>query len=207
MICSWPYYFSGSRLSERAFASPGSHRRAFQGAAGKRAPASPAFLALALGFAIAAVPVFLEAGRAIASDVYYGRVERVIDGDTISLLTNDYERLRVRLYGIDTPEKGQSWGKAATSALSGLIAGREVRVVVEDVDRYGRQVGLIYLDGQNVNHWMVAQGHAWVYDRYCVLRSVCKAFMEAQEDASEAGAGLWGDPRAVPPWEYRRGRR
>ena len=122
-------------------------------------------------------------------------------------MTHDYERLRVRLYGIDTPEKGQIWGKEATAALSSQIAGRVVEVVVEDVDRYSRQVGIIFMGDLNVNLWMVSRGHAWVYERYCVLRDVCRDMSLAQDKARAEGLGLWGLPEAVAPWDYRRGKR
>jgi endonuclease YncB( thermonuclease family) len=147
---------------------------------------------------------FLGVFGAQASDVYYGRVDRVIDGDTVSLLTRDYERLRVRLYGIDTPEKNQTWGPQATKALSAILAGQEVEVVVEDVDRFSRQVGIIFLDGLNVNLKMVFDGHAWVYEHYCVRWDVCQEMLKAQDQARAAGRGLWGQPEAVAPWDHRR---
>lgn len=155
-----------------------------------------------LALALAIIPM----GAAGASDVYRGHVERVIDGDTISLLTNDYERLRVRLYGVDAPEKNQEWGPQSTGALSAKIAGREVEVIVEDVDRYSRQVGIIFLDGENVNLWLVSKGHAWIYERYCVLADVCRAMSEAQNKAQALGVGLWSMPAPKPPWEHRRRR-
>jgi endonuclease YncB( thermonuclease family) len=145
-----------------------------------------------------------SAQAAEGAEIWRGVVERVVDGDTVSLLTGDYERLRIRLYGVDAPERGQEGGGESTRALTRLIGGREVEVVVEDVDRYGRQVGLIYLDGENVNLQLVAEGHAWVYDRYCVRRDVCGAMAEAQRRARSQGLGVWGEPDPVPPWEHRR---
>jgi endonuclease YncB( thermonuclease family) len=160
----------------------------------------PALLAAALMAALWA------AAPAAAQDRYAGRVDRVIDGDTISVLTTDYERIRVRLYGIDAPERGQEGGPASTAALSSMLAGRQVEVEVHDIDRYSRQVAVVFLGGRNVNLEMVRQGHAWVYDRYCKLPGVCREMARAQGLAKSEGKGLWGRPGAVPPWDHRRRR-
>ncbi|MDR0621272.1 MAG: thermonuclease family protein, partial [Deltaproteobacteria bacterium] len=117
--------------------------------------------------------------RLAAQEIYQGSVERVVDGDTVQLLTDDYERVRVRLYGIDAPEKDQEGGDQSLAALKVLIEGRRVRVDVLDVDRYSRLVGLIYLDGDLANLRMIEKGLAWVYDQYCKSKEVCQRFREA----------------------------
>jgi endonuclease YncB( thermonuclease family) len=149
---------------------------------------------------------FIQVPALAADDRYEGRAERVIDGDTVSVMTTGYERIRVRLYGIDAPEKNQSGGQESMRALKDLIENRDIEVVVLDIDRYSRQVGLIYLDGKSINLEMVAQGQAWVYDRYCKDNNVCPGFRKAQSDAQRDHLGLWSDPNAVPPWDHRRGR-
>jgi endonuclease YncB( thermonuclease family) len=171
-------------------------------AAARLAGLSAPRLALAL-----ALLALLAAWPASAADIYHGQVERIIDGDTVSVLTTDYERLRVRLYGIDTPEGKQAWGGNARQALASMIDGRDVELQVEDVDRYSRQVGLIWLDGVNINLRLVEEGHAWVYERYCKIRDVCRAMGEAQRRARSQGLGLWADPDPVAPWDFRRGGR
>jgi endonuclease YncB( thermonuclease family) len=146
------------------------------------------------------------AGAASAGDVSQGQVERVIDGDTISVLTTGYERLRVRLYGIDTPERGQAWGAEATAALRGMVDGREVELDVLDVDRYSRQVAVVTTAGQgeNINLRLVQEGHAWVYGRYCEVADLCRLMAQAEEEARSRGAGLWSQPEPEAPWDYRR---
>ncbi|MDR2367840.1 MAG: thermonuclease family protein [Deltaproteobacteria bacterium] len=143
----------------------------------------------------------------MAGDIYEGKVERVVDGDTVQFLTDDYERVRVRLYGIDAPEKDQEGGARSLEALKGLIDGRRVTVDVLDVDRYSRLVGVIYLDGDSVNQEMVAQGQAWVYDSYCKSAAVCQKLRAAQNIAKGASLGVWANPSATPPWEHRRNKR
>ncbi|MDR3134801.1 MAG: thermonuclease family protein [Deltaproteobacteria bacterium] len=143
------------------------------------------------------------ASQAKAGDFYKGRVERVADGDTIQLLTSDYERVRVRLYGIDAPEKDQEGGDQSLLALKNLIDGQEVTVDVLDVDQYSRLVGLIYLGDLSVSLAMVEQGEAWVYDQYCKAKEVCQGFRAAQAKARSSNIGLWANPSAKPPWEHR----
>ncbi|MDR0356528.1 MAG: thermonuclease family protein [Deltaproteobacteria bacterium] len=139
-----------------------------------------------------------------AEEIYFGTVERVVDGDTIAFLTQDFERVRVRLYGIDAPEKNQSGGPESSQALKALIEGKSAEVRVLDVDRYNRLVGLIYLNGQSVNLALVADGHAWVYKRHCRSKEICREMTQAESIAKDEGRGLWAEPNPVPPWDHRR---
>lgn len=164
-----------------------------------------AFVSFAALAALALLGLFF-ASPLLAGDLYEGRVERVVDGDTIQLLTGDYERVRVRLYGIDAPEKNQDGGQASLAALKNLIEGRLVTVDVLDVDRYSRLVGLIYLDGESISQTMIALGQAWVYEAYCKVK-VCQDFRAAQGQARRDKLGLWADPDPRPPWEHRRSKR
>ena len=134
-------------------------------------------------------------------DIPYGavehRVKRIVDGDTVHLR----DGTKVRLHGIDTPERDQPYGKQATRQLDRLI-GSKVYVVEKDVDRYGRLIGVIYTpEGVNVNLEMVCGGHAWWYSRYA--RSD-RALADCQDEAKEAGLGLWASNDPIAPWEWRR---
>ncbi|MDR2442606.1 MAG: thermonuclease family protein [Deltaproteobacteria bacterium] len=146
-------------------------------------------------------------GEPEVKESYTGHVERIIDGDTVSILTTDYERLRVRLYGIDAPEGGQDWGDESRDALSDMVSGRLVKIEIEDIDRYNRMVATIIFNDELINHKMVAAGHAWVYDRYCIRKDICQPMKEAERIAKENGMGLWFDPEAMPPWEFRSSKR
>ena len=134
-------------------------------------------------------------------DIPYGavehRVKRIVDGDTVYLK----DGTKVRLHGIDTPERDQPYGKQATRNLDKLI-GRTVFVVERDTDRYGRLVGTLYTpEGVNVNLEMVCNGSAWWYSRYAKNN---RAMASCQGEAKEAGLGLWADDDPMPPWEWRR---
>jgi endonuclease YncB( thermonuclease family) len=103
---------------------------------------------------------------ALAASELSGEVVGVTDGDTLTLLTPDHHQTRVRLADIDTPERGQPYGGRAREALGALAFRRQVRVVVEDTDRYGRSVGRVYAGAADVNAEMVRRGAAWVYPQY-----------------------------------------
>ena len=133
-----------------------------------------------------------------------GRVVKVTDGDTITILDADQIQHKVRLYGIDTPEYKQPYSRAAKKVLSDLVAGEGVGVNVKDTDRYGRTVGVVYKGNVNVSLEMVKSGYAWWYKKYAPFSDELR---EAEQRAKAEGLGLWADPNAIPPWEWRRGTR
>lgn len=157
-------------------------------------PAERAAVALALA-------VLLGAAGAHA-EFFDGRVVRVFDGDTIELRVGDETR-RVRLAGIDAPERGQPWAERSRQALSARVFGREVRINAVDTDSHGRTVGEVYADGVCVGCELVRDGHAWVYRRY----SDDPVLLDLERQAREARRGVWALPesQAVPPWEWRHG--
>ncbi len=151
---------------------------------------------------IPTLPLFLSyalfATPALAAD-FTGRVVGVSDGDTITVLHNGTGE-RIRLHGIDCPEKRQAFGNRAKQFTSTLVFGNTVTVQVLDRDRYGRTVGVVLLpDGRSLNHELVRAGLAWMYPRYTNDQSLS----DLEEEARVARRGLWADPHAVPPWEWR----
>jgi endonuclease YncB( thermonuclease family) len=145
----------------------------------------------------------------IAEDSWSGKVVKVADGDTITVLHNGRGE-RVRLYGIDTPEKGQDFWRRAKAFTADRVAGKVVTVVPLDVDRYGRTVGLVYPGGEgqsvSVNEELVANGLAWVFLRYC-HEGFCGSWTELEGKAQQAQIGLWALPDPVSPWDFRGGRK
>ena len=134
-----------------------------------------------------------------------GKVVGISDGDTFTLLTTDKQQVKVRLSEIDAPEKAQPFGNRSRQALSNLIFSKDVLVVQDDIDRYGRLVGQVYVNGLHVNRKMVQEGMAWVYRRYMKDETL----LQDELAAREAKRGLWSLPSTeqVPPWEWRRGER
>ena len=130
------------------------------------------------------------------------QVIKVLDGATIVVLHSGVEE-RVRLYGIETPEKSQEYGQQAKSLTIALIAGRNVEVKTVTADRYGRTVGLVSVDGQSLNQLIVQNGYAWVYRQYCAKR-ICYDWQKLEKEARRHKKGLWAGSNNVPPWEYRK---
>lgn len=134
---------------------------------------------------------------------YTGKVVGIADGDTFTLLTKDKQQIKVRLSEIDAPEKAQPFGTRSRQTLSDLIFAKNVWVLEEDVDRYGRLVGHVYVNGAHINRKMVQDGMAWVYRQYMKDETLLQDELEAKE----AKRGLWSLPSTdqVPPWEWRKG--
>lgn len=131
------------------------------------------------------------------------RVVGVPDGDTLTVLRDGRTQVKVRLWGIDAPETGQPFGSRAKQAASELAFGKAVKILPRDTDRYGRTVAEVILpDGQSLNREMVRQGYAWHYVKYAPYDRDL-AGLEAR--ARAAKVGLWSQPGAVPPWEWRKG--
>jgi len=127
-----------------------------------------------------------------------GVVRAISDGDTCHVLI-DGVSTRVRLAEIDAPEKAQPFGRRAEQALRELVWKREVTVSWSEVDRYGRPIVQITVDGHSVNAELVRQGYAWVYVRY----SSNAQLVALQAEAKKEGRGLWADAHPIPPWEWR----
>jgi endonuclease YncB( thermonuclease family) len=136
-----------------------------------------------------------------------GEVVGITDGDTITVLNSETMKdMKIRLYGIDTPERGQAFSKKAKQFTSKLVYGKVVEVHRMDTDRYGRTVALVSVDKQLLNKELVKAGLAWVYDRYC-SEPICESWGNFQLRAKIDKRGLWADPNPIPPWEFRRKKR
>ncbi|EPK5159237.1 thermonuclease family protein [Klebsiella pneumoniae] len=131
----------------------------------------------------------------------HGRVVRVLDGDTIEVLQATSERNRIRLSGIDAPEKKQAFGQRSRQFLSSRLAQQPVTITGDETDRYGRLLGTVWLNGQDVNALQVQNGMAWAY-RYKGKASN-PAYLVVEKEARKQKKGLWTDPDPVEPWKWR----
>ncbi len=138
-----------------------------------------------------------------------GRVVGVTDGDTITVLDADKVQHKIRLSGIDAPEKKQAFGNRSKESLSDLAFDKTVTVETDKRDKYGRQVGKVLVNGQDVNLVQVERGMAWFYRQYQREQSPNdQRLYEATEDAARADKrGLWRDADPVPPWVWRRAKK
>ena len=149
---------------------------------------------------IASILVLLFSTGNFAQD-FTGRVVSISDGDTISVMHNSRAE-KVRLNGIDCPERRQAFGYRAEQFTSRLAFGKEVNVQVKGKDRYGRTIGEVILpDGRNLNREIVKAGFGWWFRRYAPHN---KDLEKLEEEARQAKRGLWADHDPVPPWEWRR---
>ena len=131
-----------------------------------------------------------------------GKVIGIADGDTLTVL-RDKEQGRIRLYGMDCPERYQAFSRKAKQFTSEMVFGKVVEVEPVDEDRYGRMVALVTVFQRLVNEELINAGFAWVYTRYCD-RPICERWKVLEQEAREAKRGLWLEPHAIPPWEFRR---
>ncbi len=154
--------------------------------------------ALAAGILVAAI-VRLEA------DELRGHVVSVADGDTITVLDARGVEHRIRLNGIDAPESRQPFSQVSRRHLAELVAGREVLVVWDKRDQYGRIVGTVLVDGKDTSLAQLAAGLAWYYRYYAsdVRADLRPRYEAAEATAKAARLGLWADAQPVAPWVYR----
>jgi endonuclease YncB( thermonuclease family) len=128
-----------------------------------------------------------------------GKVVAVADGDTITVLDANKVQHKIRLGGIDAPEKAQPFGDKAKQSLSDLVYGKTVTVDTDKTDRYGREVGKVLVDGVDTNLEQVRRGLAWHYKAYQREQSPSDrlAYAAAEKDAAAAHLGLWQDALPV----------
>ena len=143
------------------------------------------------------------------ADQLVGKVIKVTDGDTVNVLTSDNEIHKIRLSGIDAPEKKQAFGNSSKQALAELIDGKIVTVDYNKLDKYQRVVGKIMFNGQDVNLRQIKLGLAWHYKKYEKEQDVedRSIYANAEYIAQVVKAGLWGDDDPVAPWDFRKQKR
>ncbi|WP_288434902.1 thermonuclease family protein [uncultured Chryseobacterium sp.] len=130
-----------------------------------------------------------------------GKVIKISDGDTITLLLKGNQQKKLRLAEVDCPESGQAFGKNAKQFTAAQVFGKTVSFVETNTDRYGRSVAKVYYDGgKYLSRELIKAGMGWWYFSYSKDTSLGKI----QENAKLKKAGLWQDKNAVAPWEYRK---
>lgn len=136
-----------------------------------------------------------------------GKVIGVMDGDTIEVLDSGKHPQRIRLAGIDAPEKAQPFGQRSKENLSDLVFGKQVHVDVGKIDKYGRTVGKVLVNGVDANLAQVKSGFAWHYKQYESEQTAHDRaiYAVAEDSARNSRAGLWRDLKPMAPWVWRHG--
>ena len=155
--------------------------------------------------AIFSIIAALVLGNLAAAHVIQGRVVGVSDGDSVTVLDAQKTQYKIRLAGIDAPERAQAYGQKAKESLSDLVFGKSVEVAWSKQDRYGRIVGVITLAGVDINLAQVQRGMAWHYKQYQNEQSPEDriAYAQSESQARDKKLGLWRDPAPIEPAVFR----
>ncbi len=144
--------------------------------------------------------VILLLNFSLGADTLTGKVVKVADGDTITVLDSSNTQHRIRLLAIDAPESKQAFGQKSKAFLSSLVFGKQVKVEWKKKDRYKRVLGFVFIDKVNCNEEMLKAGLAWHYRQYSKDKK-----LQAMEDmARKEKKGLWVDKSPTAPWDFRR---
>ncbi|WP_313101542.1 thermonuclease family protein [Epilithonimonas sp.] len=128
------------------------------------------------------------------------KVVRIKDGDTVVVLLEGNIQKTLRLAEVDCPESGQAFGKNAKQFTSDQVFGKQITFVQTDEDRYGRTIAKIYYDNKYLSAEIIKAGFGWWYFYFSKDKNLGKL----QDEAKAQKLGLWSDPNAVSPWEYRK---
>lgn len=134
------------------------------------------------------------------SNSFTGKVIKITDGDTIVVLTEDNEQIKIRLEGIDCPESSQDFGTKAKQATSDICFGKQVKIIKSGEGRYGRTLGYVMVGDVNVNEELLRLGMAWHYKQY----NKDPELTELEQEARTNKVGLWSQANPIAPWEFRR---
>lgn len=158
---------------------------------------------------IVVLTLLLALTLAVQAETITGRVVGIADGDTVTVLDAQKVQHKIRLSGIDAPEKSQPFGNRSKESLSDLAFDKTVVVETEKRDRYGREVGKILVNGRDVNLIQVERGMAWHYKAYEREQSADdrKLYDAAEISARTVRKGLWRDSEPTAPWDYRKAKR
>lgn len=139
---------------------------------------------------------------AIDSDEFFSaQVTQVIDGDTLEVM-HQGKRVRVRLWGIDTPEWQQDFSHEARAFTLHRVQGRRVELLSKAWDKYGRLVAMVQVGGSSLNEELLREGLAWVHIYYC-REPICRGWRRLEKEARTARRGLWKNDNPVPPWKWK----
>lgn len=141
----------------------------------------------------------------IQAESITGRVVGVSDGDTITLLGEDNTQYKVRLAGIDAPEKKQAFGNASKKSLSDLVFSKQVVANWSKKDRYGRLIAKVVFNNSDINLMQIQRGMAWFYSKYKyeLIQEDRIEYLQAHENARNKKVGLWADSLPEAPWDFR----
>lgn len=148
---------------------------------------------------ISIVFLLLLASSAVYSQEFTAKVIAVLDGDTV-LVKRGNGLVKIRMVGIDAPEKAQTFGETSKRSLSDMVMGKQVTIKSQAIDKYGRMVASINVNGLDVNAEQIRRGMAWENSNF----HSDKKLLALQEEAKQVPRGLWALSNPIPPWDWRK---
>lgn len=142
-----------------------------------------------------------ETATIYKDSVLSGRVVGIADGDTFTLLLPDHSTVKIRVASIDCPERRQPFSSKARQFTAEAIFEKDVQVAIDSKDRYGRYIAFVQYENRDLGEELLKHGLAWHFVRY----SNSKILQKLEDSARLKKIGLWSDPQAIPPWEWRKG--
>jgi len=138
------------------------------------------------------------------AEAVYARVVKIYDGDTLAIVDGMSRELRVRLSGIDAPERAQPFGAASRKSLAELARGKTALIEYYKLDKYGRLVARVRVDGRDISVEQLRRGMAWHRVSVPLDQSAQEALLygQAEQEARSRRLGIWQE-NAVPPWKFR----
>ncbi len=133
------------------------------------------------------------------AETFTAKVIAVMDGDTILILRHG-KPVKLRMANIDAPERAQAFGKQSRESLLEMVGKKQVRIDTRAVDQYGRVIGLVSVEGRNINQEQVRRGMAWEYSNH----HSDKTYISLQNEARQAKRGLWAQTAPQAPWQWRK---
>lgn len=145
----------------------------------------------------------------VLAETLTGYVVSIADGDTITVLDANRQQHKIRLAGIDAPEKKQPFGDRSKQTLADMVFNKTVTVEWDKQDRYGRTVGKVIVNGRDANFEQIRAGMAWWYEKYRKEQSAAdqRLYANEEEQARARRVGLWRDVAPMAPWDWRKAKR
>jgi micrococcal nuclease len=147
--------------------------------------------------------LFVFGSLSCKEEILFGKPVKVSDGDTFTILTSEKREIKIRLYGIDAPERGQDFGNVAKEYLGQLLKDQVVTIKSKGRDQYGRTIGIAIIGTKNINEELLKAGLVWHFKEYD--KNPTWNLLEVQ--AREQKKGLWSHARPIPPWEFRKAKK
>ena len=148
--------------------------------------------------------VLVVLAAAINVFAFEAKVIGISDGDTIKVLLFDKQQMSLRLYGVDSPESGQDYGKKAKEFTSNAVFGKTVEVQDMGDGKFGRRAAIVSINGTVLNEELLKNGFAWHYEDYCKIPASA-TWAQYAAKAKEQGLGLWAGKNPLEPWKFRKG--